>query len=119
MIKNMEETRERGLVNPKTLGVSLKYRSTSICQFNFDLSPLCKTCSWSHFEVLKNDLKECILEIAALLHSQEKVGSALLAESAPPGSFVHALYRTFGYHYVAFLCILFSLVFHCWGILPK
>ena len=30
-----------------------------------------------------------------------------------PGSFVHALYQTLGSHYAGFICIRFSLVFHC------
>ena len=33
--------------------------------------------------------------------------------------FVHALYQTLGYNYVRFICILFSLAFHCWGTSPK
>ena len=32
---------------------------------------------------------------------------------------MHALYQTLGYHYFGFICILFSFVFHCWGISPK
>ena len=66
-----------------TLGLSLKDQSKSICQFNFDLNPVCKTCSWNLFEVSKNDLKRCVLEIAALLRSQMEVGSALLGQSIP------------------------------------
>ena len=61
-----------------TLGLFLKDQSNSICQFNFDFNPLCKTCSWNLFEVRKNDLKKCVLDIAALLQSQGEVGSALL-----------------------------------------
>ena len=53
----------------------------SICYFNFDLDPVCKTCSWNLLEVSKNDLKNCVLEIAALPQSQGKVGSALLRQS--------------------------------------
>ena len=67
-----------------TLGLSLKDRSKSICHFNFHLNPVCKTCSWNLFEVSKNDLKRCVLEIAALLQSQGEVGSALLGQSTPP-----------------------------------
>ena len=66
-----------------TIGLSLKDRSKSICHFNFDLNPVCKTCSWNLFEVSKNDLKKCVLEIAALLQSQGEVGSALLGQSTP------------------------------------
>ena len=61
-----------------TLGVSLMDRSNSICHFIFDLNPVCKTCSRNLFEVGKNDLKKCVLEIAALLRSQGEVGSANL-----------------------------------------
>ena len=53
-----------------TLGLSLKDRSKSICYFNLDLNPVCKTCSWSLFEVSKNDLNKCVLKIAAFLKSQ-------------------------------------------------
>ena len=66
-----------------TLGLSLKDRFTSICHFNFALNPVCKTCSWNLFEVSKNNLKKCVLEIAALLQSQGEVGSTLLGQSIP------------------------------------
>ena len=66
-----------------TLGLSLKDRSMSIFHFNLDLNPVCKTCSWSLFEVSKNNLKKCVLDIAALLQSQEKIGSASLGQSFP------------------------------------
>ena len=61
-----------------TFCLSLKDQSKSICHFNFYLNPGCKTCSWNLFEVSKNDLKTSVLEIAALLRSQGKVGSACL-----------------------------------------
>ena len=50
-----------------TLVLSLKDWSKFICQFIFDFNPVCETCSWNLFEVTKNDLKNCVLEIAALL----------------------------------------------------
>ena len=59
-------------------------RSKSICHFNFDLNPVCKTCSWNLFQVSKNVLKKCVSEIAALLQSQGEVGSAPLGQSTPP-----------------------------------
>ena len=103
----------------QTLGLSSKDQSKSICHFNCDLNPVCKTYSWNLFEVNKNDLKKCVLEMAALLQSQRKVKSALLGQSTGSQILLHALYRTLGYHYVGTFRILFSLVFHCWGISPK
>ena len=50
-----------------TPGLLLRESSKSVSDFNFDLDPVCKTCSWNVFEVSKNDLKKCVLEIAALL----------------------------------------------------
>ena len=97
-----------------TLGTSLKYRSKSICHFNFDVNPVCKTCSWNLFEVSRNDLKKCVLGIAALLSSQGEVGSALLGQSTPPQILCGCTLPDLG-----FLRILFSLAFHCWGISPK
>ena len=67
-----------------TLGLSFMDRSKFICHFNFDLNPVCKTCSWNLSEVSKNDLKKCVLEIAAWLGSQGEDWSALLGQSAPP-----------------------------------
>ena len=49
----------------------------------FDFNPVCKSCSWNLFEVTKKELKKCVLEIAALLHSEGEVGSALLGQSTP------------------------------------
>ena len=64
-----------------SLGLSLRDRSKSECHFNFDLNPVCKTCSWNVFEISKTYLKKCVLEVAALLQSQGEVGSALLGQS--------------------------------------
>ena len=102
-----------------TLGLSLKDRSKSICHFNLDFNPVCKTCSGNPLEVTKNDPKKCVLEIAALLQSQVKVGSVLPNDQLLSSSFVHFFYRTLGHHYVGIICILISLDFHCWGISPK
>ena len=73
----------KSYLSHSALGLSLKDQPQSTCQFNFDLNPVCKTCSWNPFEVTKNDLKNCVLEIAALLQSQGEVGSALLGQSPP------------------------------------
>ena len=65
------------------LGLSLKDRSKSICQFTFNFNPVCKICSWNLFGVTKNDLKKCVSEFAALLQSQREVRSVLLKQSTP------------------------------------
>ena len=70
--------------NIKTFGLSLQARSKSICQFNFELNPVCKICSWDLFEITKNDLKTCVFDIAALLTSQGAVASVFLRQSTAP-----------------------------------
>ena len=70
--------------NIRTFGLSLQARSKSICQFNFELNPVCKICSWDLFEITENDLKTCVLDISALLTSQGEVASVFLRQSTAP-----------------------------------
>ena len=65
------------------LGLSLKHRPKSVCQFTFDVNPVSKTCTWNLLEFTKNDLKNFILENSAFLRSQGKVGLAPLGQSSP------------------------------------
>ena len=51
--------------------------------------------------------------------ARERYGQPIWDSHVPRRSFVHALYGNLGYHYVGFFRILFSLVFHCWGISPN
>ena len=63
------------------LVLSLKDQSKFMCQFYFEFNPVCETCSGPFFQVTKNDLQKCVLEIAAFLQSQQEVRSALLGQS--------------------------------------
>ena len=53
-----------------TLCPSLTDCSKSNCQLNFDLTSVCKTCSWNLFEDTQSDLNRSVMKIAALLQSQ-------------------------------------------------
>ena len=102
-----------------TLGLSLKDRSESICQFNFDFNPVRKTCSWNLFEVTENDLKKCVLEIATLFQSQERVESALLGQMTPPHNLCSCTSLNLGLTPCWNCLHSFLLCFHCLGISPK
>ena len=52
---------------------SFKY----ICHFNFDLNPACTTCSCNLFDVMKNELKRCVLEIAGVFAALNPISEPL------------------------------------------
>ena len=44
----------------------------SICLFNFDSNPMCKTCSWNLFEVTKSDLKNVYWRLLLCSKAKER-----------------------------------------------
>ena len=70
----------------------------SICHFNFALNPVCKTCSWKLFKVIKNNLKKCLFELLLCSEARERWGQPLWDNQLFCGSFVHGLCGTLTHH---------------------
>ena len=56
--------------------------------------------------------KSVYLRLLLCSKAKERWGQPFWDNQLLPTAFVHALYRTLGCHYVGFIRILFSLVFH-------